>query len=227
MIIFAPVRRGHCSCCKALLDLLLALDGPDGRALCKGTVRASNLHYSASPKQTEPHFLTASACLDSYPSLDSALLWIKSRANSKVFTSLEIISNWLKTAEPDNWIQTRGIQQEGGAFKNRLKLKLSSAKPGVIRVRVQAGVKPVQQWGVLQTVVVVHEGPGTERREALFTGRNAVSTGRLGRMELDEFIKGSAVSPSCHLSPCSQTPINGRNTSKTTFSTRPRKQGCI
>lgn len=64
-------------------------------------------------------------------------------------------------------------------------------------------------------------GPETEWWEALFTGRNAVSTGRLGRMELDEFIKGSAVSPSCHLSPCSQTPINGRNTSKTTFSTRP------
>ncbi len=31
-----------------------------------------------------------------------------------------------------------------GAFKNRVKLKLSSAKPEVIRVRVQAGVNPME-----------------------------------------------------------------------------------
>lgn len=115
---------------------------------------------------------------------------------------------------------------ERGAFKSRVKLKLSSAKPEVIGVRVQAGVNPVEWWKVLQTVVVVHEGQRQSERLYLL-GEKAVSTGRLGRMELDEFIKGSAVSPSCHLSPCSQTPINGRNTSKTTFSTRPRKQGCI
>ncbi len=60
MIIF-PVRCGCCSYSKELLDLLLVLDTPDGRALCKGTVKAANLHYSASPKQTKPHFLVHSA----------------------------------------------------------------------------------------------------------------------------------------------------------------------
>lgn len=47
MIIPAPARCGHCSYSKELLDLLLVLDtnpNPDGRALCKGIVKASNLH---------------------------------------------------------------------------------------------------------------------------------------------------------------------------------------
>ena len=44
MIMSDRLHCGHCSYNKELLDLLLALDTPDGRALCKGIVKASNLH---------------------------------------------------------------------------------------------------------------------------------------------------------------------------------------
>ena len=151
----------------------------------------------------------------------------ESRADSKAFTSLEIISYSPKTLKPDNWIQTWGMQQEGH-LRTEQSWQPSSTKPEVIRGRVRAevnsmlrgGAKCYKQWWLSMRAQA-------ELRQALFTGRDGVSTGRLGKLELDEFIKGSAVSPSCHLSPRSQTSINGRNTSKTTFSTRPRKQGCI
>lgn len=147
-------------------------------------------------------------------------VWTKNGAESKVFT-------WLDTAiiGRREWgpiiVQTRATQQEGvleRSWKPQVKkLKSSECRQEWISVAVRNATNSSGcPWGA-----------ETEWWEPLFTGRNAVSTGRLGRMELDEFIKRSAVSPSCHPSPCSQTPINVRNTSKTTFSTRPRKQGYI
>lgn len=97
----------------------------------------------------------------------------RAEQNSKVLTSSEIISNWPKTAEPDNWIQTRGIQQEG-AFKNRVKSRLSSAKTLSHKSESAGEAGRSESSAVLRSATNSGGcpwGPETERREALFTRR--------------------------------------------------------
>lgn len=200
-----------------LSDLLLALDGPDGRALPKAPLELLTFTKVHPLEKKQQHKNTRMSRLIPH-SAECPSCWPRmvQRAGSSLIRDTIIIGRRKR-----RWIiEQTTATQEGDVGE---KLKTSSEKAEVIRV--QAGVnqcnskkcyKQQRPWG-----------PETEWWEPLFTGRNAVSTGRLGRMELDEFIKRSAVSPSCHPSPCSQTPINVRNTSKTTFSTRPRKQGYI
>lgn len=140
------------------------------------------------------------------------------------------VIGWRRKWGPENWANKNNSAR--GAFETRVRLQVSSGNAEVIRVR-KAGRNKSGAAASSSGGAATNSGWLSVRAlrrswwEALFTGRGAVSTGRLGGLELDEFIKGSAVSPSCRLCPCSQTPINGRNTSKTTFSTRPRKQGYI
>lgn len=85
-------------------------------------------------------------------------------------------------AKPDNFIHTRGIQQEGH-LRTVQSGRLSRTEPEVIRVQVQAGENSLRCAGVRCYIPCwLSMWAKIERRQDFFTGRDGVSTGRLSWM---------------------------------------------